>query len=676
MTMTDLRPDEEQRLEGLRRRLADSPALRDLIDRKVKAGRLPADLVPPRAVDALDHGSELESVVGADALEAIVRRVGRPPLVVRNDAVELEELAEFPPGTDALIKGVERSVRSVGRVEFVNHQMAWGGTGWVIQEESDTVRIVATNRHVAKVVAQRGFDGGGVFLRAPFTGLPYGAELDFKEEVGFNPGDARPVRVTAIPYLADDAAPDVALLRIEGDDLPSALPLADDDAGADQLVAIIGYPAYDSRNDASDQARYFRDLYEVKRFAPGFVMQALGDGRALTHDCTSLGGNSGSPLVSLQDGRVVGLHYAGQYGIANSAVGVGTLRRLIEGERPALSAGFEAARERSGDGGSTVAGTEAADGVHKADFFDDREGYDPGFLGDGLAVPWPGTPASLEPGLARPSDEDPARPFELRYTHFGVKYHLDRRQPLITAVNIDGEHPVRIKRRDDKWFRDGRIPLEAQLGREDYRDPEIDRGHLVRREDPNWDPEANGPTDVTTRAKLANDDTFHYTNSALQHSRMNQGKELWQGLENYILDSARTEGFRACVFTGPIFRNDDPMLAAGLPVPQEFWKLVVMPAATDGEGPRLHATAYLLSQGELIRDLLLERSRDEGLEGFVLGPYRTFQIAIADLAEATGMDLAHYVPFDPLAGTQVGTEAIHTGEPLFVPLGSLDQVVT
>ena len=99
-------------------------------------------------------------------------------------------------------------------------------------------------------------------------------------------------------------------------------------------------------------------------------------------------------------------------------------------------------------------------------------------------------------------------------------------------------------------------------------------------------------------------------------------------------------------------------------------------AATDGAGPRLHATAYLLSQGELIRDLLLERSRDEGLEGFVLGPYRTFQVAIADLAEATGMDLAHYVQFDPLAGTQVGTEAIRTGEPLFVPLDTLDQVVT
>lgn len=667
--MTDERLDEERRLGDLRRRLEDSPALREAIERAVASGELPADLASPRSVDEVGAGGELESVLRLDALEAIVRRVGRPPLVVRNDGVELEDLPDFPAGTDALIKGVERSVLSVGRVEFVNHSMAWGGTGWVVHEEDDGARIVATNRHVAKVVAQRGFDGSGVFLRSPTSGLRYGAEIDFKEEVGSNPGDARPVEVVAITYLADDASPDVALLRITGDDLPSALPLAAAEAEADQLVALIGYPAYDSRNDPDDQARYFRDLYEVKRFAPGFVMQALGGRRALTHDCTSLGGNSGSPLISLADGTVVGLHFAGQYGVANSAVGVETLRRLIAGERPMLSAGAAVSQEQ--------AKTEAAsDGVHAPDFFDGREGYDPAFLGDGLDAPWPGDPAALVPGLAHPSDEDPARPFELRYTHFGVKYHLDRRQPLLTAVNVDGEHPVRIKRGRDKWFRDQRIPIEAQLTRQDYDDPEIDRGHMVRREDPNWDPAATSPADVTPRAQLANDDTFHYTNSALQHSKMNQGKQLWQGLENYLLDSARTEGFKACVFTGPIFRVDDPLLAAGLPVPQEFWKLVVMPAATDDGGTRLHATAYLLSQGELIRDLLEKRSRVEGLEGFVLGAYRTFQVAIADLAEVTGLGLDHYVPFDPLGRSRIGTEAIDSGEPLFVPLDSFDEIVT
>ena len=127
----------------------------------------------------------------------------------------------------------------------------------------------------------------------------------------------------------------MALLRIEGDNLPSALPLAEDEAETDQIVAIIGYPAFDSRNDPNDQARYFRDLYNVKRCAPGKVMQRLTGRTTLRHDCTTLGGNSGSPLIRLEDRKVVGLHFAGVYGVENSAVGAATLRQLLlTGDRP------------------------------------------------------------------------------------------------------------------------------------------------------------------------------------------------------------------------------------------------------------------------------------------------------------------------------------------------------
>ena len=42
---------------------------------------------------------------------------------------------DFPDGTDALIMGVEPFIKSVGRVEFLNHAMTWGGTGWVIAAE-------------------------------------------------------------------------------------------------------------------------------------------------------------------------------------------------------------------------------------------------------------------------------------------------------------------------------------------------------------------------------------------------------------------------------------------------------------------------------------------------------------------------------------------------------------
>ena len=183
---------------------------------------------------------------------------------------------------------------------------------------------------------------------------------------------------------------------------------------------------------------------------------------------------------------------------------------------------------------------------------------------------------------------------------------------------------------------------------------------MVRREDPNWGSEAI--------AQIANDDTFHYVNAAAQHSRLNQGKALWQGLENYILDNARTHGFRACVFTGPILGQDDETLD-GVRVPMEFWKVV---ATLDEAGKKLHATAYLLSQGQLIRDLMEKRSRQEAMEGVVLGEYRTFQIAVADLAEATGYDFGPYEKADPL---NMVARAEAAGPPPYVPLDTLSNIV-
>jgi endonuclease G, mitochondrial len=646
-------------------RLNASPSLRAAIHQAASDGRLPdvlgSALAGVGGLDRVAHGDALESSLPPLALEAIVQRFGRPPLLVQNNEIQLVPLEDFPPATDTQIKGTEPLVRSVGRIAFVNHSMAWGGTGWVIKADGDK-RVVATNRHVAKIVASRVSDGSGFFMRSPATGVRYGAEVDFTETLDRPPGAPEPVRVERVVYLADDLSPDVALLEIVGDALPSAFELAEDETGEGELVGLIGYPAFDTRNDAADQERYFRDLYDVKRYAPGRVMQPLASDRVFTHDCTSLGGNSGSPLLRLSDGKVVGLHFSGRYGVSNSAVGVSTLRQILDGNPPV------GPFSRSGP-------TEArSDGTHEPDFFVGRLGYDPAFLGDGeLLAPWPGLAQDVTDQLSTPTDGTQENPHEIRYTHYGVKYRSDRRQPLMTAVNIDGARSVSIKRTDDKWFLDKRIPLERQLTQVDYDDPEIDRGHLVRREDPNWGDDIvmgpDGPTSAT--ATLANFDTFHYVNAALQTSKLNQGSKLWLGLETYLLESARTKGFKLSVFTGPVFRPDDPEVKPGLQAPLEFWKVAVM---VDVETNRLHATAYLLSQGELIRDLLEKRSRNEAVEGFVLGEYRTFQVAVRDLAEATGYDLSTYAAADPLGGA-ADQEGVAEGVPVFVPLEALDGIV-
>lgn len=653
---------DEERLERVRSRITDD--LAEIIRTRSLAGEMPAPLAAAIAqgtLESFQKGDEpLESIADTAALEAIVKRFGRPPLLVRGGVVEMEPLPkEFPADTDVLIKGAQKWLPSVGRIEFVNHSMAWAGTGWVIDRRNGA-HIIATNRHVAKLVARRKADGRAVFIRSP-AGKLYGARIDFNEEVDAPENDAWTADVAGLEYLADDLSADVALLRVEaaGFVLPDPLELADKEAATDDLVALIGYPAYDSRNDDGDQARYFHDLYEVKRFAPGFVMQGLTEDTLLLHDCTSLGGNSGSPLLDLRTGKVVGLHFQGKYGVNNAAVGVMTLNKLRAGQQVSVGEALQG-------GGSEG----RADGSHPADHFEGRDGFNTKFLGAAAVTAWPGLSAALAADLATPSD-DPPEPHELRYTHFGVKYSAKLKLPLMTAVNIDGGHAVRIKRSDDKWFADGRIPADIQLRDRNFAAAEIDRGHMVRREDPNWDVEGDAE-----RAAIANFDTFHYVNACAQHSTLNQGKQLWQGLENYILDSTRTHGFKACVFTGPVLRDpdseDEEIIIDGAIAPLEFWKLVV---TLDAEGEALHATAYLLSQGQLIRDLLEKRSRRELVEGFELGAYRTFQISIADLQAATGYTFDDYLEADPLAKTQAGSEAIESGEPVVVPIEELDSLV-
>jgi endonuclease G len=648
------------RLEGP----LNSRGMRDAAAKAIEAGRIDLKrfgMNSQQALAALSaRPNALESVgVTPPALEALIRRTGRPPLVVRNDAVVLEPLPDFPGDIDVKIRGAEAYLPSIGRVEFVNHSMAWGGTGWVVDRKGNDY-TVATNRHVAKIVARRAKDGTGVFLRSSMSGVRYGAMVDFNEELGARPEEARAVPVTEITYLADDFSADIALLKVRkasGADwtMPDPIILADREAARDELVAIVGYPAYDDRHDGSDAAvkalaNYFRDLYDVKRFAPGRLLRAQSEG-VISHDCTSLGGNSGSPVLSLEQNGVVGLHFAGLYGVENSAVGVSTLKSLLRGEIIAIS-------RRLADEGTG----EAADGVHEPEDLADRGGYDPSFLGKKFAVPWPELPKELEKDLAEPSDVTTDRPHELRYTHFGVKFSKTYKLPLITAVNIDGLKSMRIKRGADQWFYDLRIPKNLQHGSKSYRDRLIDRGHMIRREDPNWGRDA----------KQADSDTFHYTNAAPQHSELNQGKTLWQGLENYLLDSARTHGFKACVFTGPVFGEDDPELDEGIRIPLEFWKVAVM---VDANRKALHATAYLLSQGQMIRKLMEDRARSEALEGFVLSEYRTFQIALADLEAATGYNFKDLKSADPLARTKTGEEALRTKQPLVFELTSPSDLV-
>lgn len=638
---------ESGRLETARGALQDQhPVLRELgMDTEMANRAITAE------IEAGSAGLESFGVPSI-VLEAIVEVIDRPPFKVRNDRVTgLEALPDvFPARTRSDIAAVERFLPSVGRIEFINHAASWGGTGWVV-DEVDGGYLVMTNRHVAEIVARRVRGGAGAFGFDPFSYVRYGAAIDFNEEDGAAQEHSREARIEEFTYIADSIEADIALARIK---MPtefqlSPLDLADSEGEDEETVAVCGYPGDSPRNnDQTALTRYFQNLFGVKRFSPGFLMSG-GSQTVLSHDCTTLGGNSGSPVISLSRRKVVGLHFAGQAGVKNIAVRVGTLRRLLD---EGVSTVVESA---------DIEGIESADKTHEPAHFEGREGYQKDFL-DGVTVPLPDVAPSIT--LSTPVDATEERPHELRYQHFSVLYSGDWQSPVVAALNIDGARFRPIKRKNRSWFFDLRIPRNEQLGKDDYGDPAIDRGHLVRRAATNW-----GESDE--EAETSNLDSYHYTNASPQHLGFNRNHAMWLGLENYILTSSKTHGFRACVFTGPVLSSEAPPLeGTNAIIPTEFWKVVSMLADDGNGGQSLHSTAYVLSQGRLIHDLLSQRSRSETLEGFAFGAYRAYQVRVSDLERVTGHDFKNLRDADPLS--KQDEEALGN---IVRPLSSVDDVL-
>ncbi|KQX51061.1 endonuclease [Streptomyces sp. Root66D1] len=227
----------------------------------------------------------------------------------------------------------------------------------------------------------------------------------------------------------------------------------------------------------------------------------------------------------------------------------------------------------------------------------------------------------------------------LPYTHFTVVFRPDRRLAASTAVCIEGGELLEDVPRDDVWSYDPRLPEEQQAGDDVYRNNSLDRGHLVRRLDPVW-----GAAAVAGRA---NTDTFHFTNAAPQADVFNQGKQLWQGLENYLLDHAAAFDRRLTVLTGPVLQDSDPPYR-GIQVPMRFWKVAAF--MQDGA---LAAAAYVLDQSpDLSRDA--ERALAGAKAGAPppLGPFRTYQVPVADVAEITELEFGPLPDVDVMPPTR------------------------
>ncbi len=233
----------------------------------------------------------------------------------------------------------------------------------------------------------------------------------------------------------------------------------------------------------------------------------------------------------------------------------------------------------------------------------------------------------------------------LDYLHFSCVVHNERKFPIITAVNIKGDSLVHPGKRAGKFRVDIRMDEEFQPHDTFYErklgdDPvQFSRGHMVRRFDPCW-----GTKD---EARIAEDHTFHYSNAAPQVQALNGG--VWLNIEDYVLRRAQAGQRRVTVFTGPIFRDHDPIYGKNRDdgpwqIPLSFWKVAVIEKE---EG--IAATAFIRGQTKLVQ-ALYESRVFTNLRQHSLARLQSdhLQVTIAAVEEETGLDFSALRPFDAI----------------------------
>lgn len=294
--------------------------------------------VGPRKSEAEEVANNIQegSFTAGDnpGLEAIIERFTRPVYLVQKATFEVPpdsfpDSEEIKSRVEGARQALEQAIPSAGRIDVRNHRLDWLGTAWMVGPG-----VAVTNRHVAEEFAEKG-NGAFTFKRNP-GGPAVSAVIDWKHE--HQQADESRFSVKEVLWIEPPDSVDVALIRVSdegesGDEQPAVIDLMTEDELSDDAtgrwVAVVGYPAYDSRNDRADQQRIFDGIYNVKRLAPGKIT-SIEPADVLHHDATTLGGNSGSVIVDLSSGKAIGLHFGGIQRERNEAVQAPRVRQILD----------------------------------------------------------------------------------------------------------------------------------------------------------------------------------------------------------------------------------------------------------------------------------------------------------------------------------------------------------
>jgi len=294
------------------------------------AGKVYPELAPEKAIEKVL--SELRTAAKAPRVESVAvpesvisgNFINYPSLYAEPQTISRDERipAEWLPLLQERLPLVDAVLRSVGRVQvqsFVpsasTKLKVFGyelgliiGTAFVVADG-----IAMTNSHVAKEFA-RASDGGYPFLKDLRGSYEPEILIDFSGVYARGP---ELYRVSKVLYLAPETEIDVALLKLEPSphgSLPPPLALQTEcpaDVAPTRRIFVCGYPTLD---DGDPRVPNLFRMLQVKRISLGeFLGEKPYNGKEwLFHNCTTLGGSSGSPLVDFETGTVWGLHAYGR----------------------------------------------------------------------------------------------------------------------------------------------------------------------------------------------------------------------------------------------------------------------------------------------------------------------------------------------------------------------------
>lgn len=284
------------------------------VSSKEAASVLEEDERPPTA----DEYASLEAIVAFDG--------SRPSFLLKEDCIDFDSswcTSQWRTTLSPIQESLADFSACVGRVEIGESAI---GSVFLI---SPTLAI--TNRHVAQLIAL--FNGQTMTVKDNVN-VDFGRE--YKGRLSYDRRKVRSIVFAGTALIAppiDHGKLDLAVLELSKSTLPEDLSqrflkigTQTDPVTAGMVLATVGYPG-DWRRFAPLvlQSQYETVIARLlegdggsKRLAPGEFTGLLDSspGWTLTHDATTINGNSGSPLTVIKGASAldaIGLHYGGTW---------------------------------------------------------------------------------------------------------------------------------------------------------------------------------------------------------------------------------------------------------------------------------------------------------------------------------------------------------------------------